>query len=129
MLRINNRKQRCFEQSANVFVAVFGVYDFVPLQNPAGVSVDYKNRVVSRIEQDRVRRFRPDSVETEQLFSHLVRRLREKFSQRSAILLIQEGHERFQPQRFLSKISRRTNQSLERCQRCLPNSIEAEQTR
>jgi len=53
-------RQVAHEQLLHVAIPGVGADQSVPSQNPAGVGVDDEDRVVARIEQDRVRGFFAD---------------------------------------------------------------------
>ena len=61
--------KRCFEQRAELFVRLLLGSEAVTFENAAGVRVNHKHWMVTRIKKDGVGGFRADTVNGEQLFA------------------------------------------------------------
>ncbi len=98
----------------------------MPFQNAPRVSVHNKNRMIARVQQNRIRRLRPYTIKREQFVTELARWPREHSFERSAVTPIEKAHKRFQPLRFLPEVPRRADQLLKFRLRRAPDSADAQ---
>jgi len=56
----------------------------MPVENPASVSIHNKDRMITGVEKNRVRSFRPDAVQIKQLLAELFCRLQKEFFERAS---------------------------------------------
>lgn len=81
----------------------------VPRKDSLGVGVDDERRMISGVEENAVRRFRPDAADAQQLFAGGLGILLEKGVQRTSIMAHDSGDERFETFGFDIVIAGRTN--------------------
>jgi hypothetical protein len=62
-------RKRLLEQESDFFIDCGCRQDPMTAQNPSGIGIDYENLMVPSIKQDRVGRFRPDTVQCQQFIS------------------------------------------------------------
>src|SRR5271170_5021022 len=115
--------QSPFHEAANLVILCAATYHLVALEDPASVGIDYKDRAIARVEQDRVGGLRSYTVQLQQLPAQLRSRSGEHSLQRSSIASTEKCHEVFQPLRLLPEITGRANQLLQLRQRDLANAF------
>src|SRR5712692_9344739 len=98
-----------FEEPADFFVALRRRSQSMSLQHSPRVGVHHKDWVIARIEQDSVRRLRPDTVDGQKLFAQRRRRHTKHSMQRATVLRANKTNKTFQFLGFLAKITRGTN--------------------
>src|SRR5689334_25057499 len=86
------------------------------VEDPASVSVHNKDRMVAGIQEDRVRCFRSNAIQSQKLSAQLGAWLGEHPPQRSSVVRVQIGNKSFEPSRFLPEVSGRTKELFEVCQ-------------
>src|SRR6266446_952145 len=121
--------QRLLEQLSDKVITHSAGNNLVPFQNASRVSVHNKNWVIAGIQQNRVGGLRPYTIDGEQFVAELGGWLREHPLERSAVTLIEKAHKRFQPLRFLPKVTRRANQLLKLRLRRAPDSADGQKPR
>src|ERR1700676_1143591 len=82
--------QGLLKEFAQIFVLCVAAGDPVAFHDAASVGVDHENRMLAGVEQNRVRGFRTNPVQREQLLSQLFGRLREQAPQRASVVLVDE---------------------------------------
>ena len=65
----------------------------MPIDNAARISINHEYRMIAGIQSNRVGSLRADTIQIEKLFAELRCGLREKFLQRSFVMIIEESDE------------------------------------
>src|SRR5260370_23874798 len=84
------------KELADLFIALRGRGQVMPLEHSPGISVHHEHRVLAGIEQDRIRRFRTDAVDSEKLFAQQRRWGAKHPRQRTSVLRPKKANEAFQ---------------------------------
>src|SRR5258707_8596749 len=83
------------------------------LQNAPRVGIHNKDRVISCVEQDGIRGFRTDAVNTQELLSQLCGGSVEHFRKGAAMLFSEKNHKLLELAGFLPEVAGRTDKAGE----------------
>src|SRR5256885_9215865 len=99
------RWELTLKQCLNVVITAVLVGECMAFEHSSCISIDHENRMATRVEKNRIRGLRSDSVDPEKLLTQFGRRCPKHFCERPAIFFADKVHEGLKFSGFLPKIA------------------------